>query len=106
MTELLSKDHTILEKGNMEYRPFGVNDQGRKIRDVSGIKVDAYVAYLEESVVRSRGPEAGPRAVEQLCQLLNERIQDRAYHVTPNFLKNVWHSYSYGATRCRSRGNR
>ena len=55
MTELLSKDHTILEKGSMEYRPFGVDDQGRKIRDVSGIKVDAYVTYLEESVVRARG---------------------------------------------------
>jgi len=95
MTELLSKDHTILEKGNMEYRPFGVDDQGKKIRDVTGIKVHAYVTYLEESVVRSQGPEAGPRAVEQLCQLLNERIQDRAYHVTPNFLKNVWNSYCY-----------
>ena len=79
----------------MEYRPFGVNDQGRKIQDVTGVKVGAYLAYLEETVSRKGGPETGARAAEQLCRLLNERIPDPAYHVTPTFLKTVWNSYSY-----------
>ena len=95
MTQLLSKDHTILEKGNIEFRPFGVDPQGRKIRDVTGVKVEAYVAYLEESVMEKRGVEAGEQAVETLCHLLNERIPDPAYHVAPQFLRNVWNSYSY-----------
>jgi len=95
MTELLSKDHPILEKGSMEHRPFGIDPQGENIRDVSGLTVKANVEYLEEAVGRRQGPQAGVRAVEQLCQLLNERLLDPAYHVSPTFLKNVWHSYSY-----------
>ena len=27
--------------------------------------------------------------------MLNERIHDPAYHVTPEFLRNAWNSYSY-----------
>ncbi len=95
MTELLSKDHPILEKGSMEHRPFGIDLRGENIRDVSGLTVKANVEYLEEAVGRRQGPEAGARAVEQLCQLLNERIRDPSYYVSPTFLKNVWHSYSY-----------
>ena len=95
MTPLLSKDHTILEKGNMEYRPFGVDEHGRKIRDVTGVKVEAYISYLEETVARTRGAQAGKQAIETLCQLLNERIPDPAYHVTSQFLRNVWNSYAY-----------
>ena len=95
MTYQLSKDHTILEKGSMEFRPYGVDEQGRKIRDVTGVKVHAYVTYLEEKVARLGGADAGKQAVEKLCHLLNKRIQDPAYHVTPQFLQNVWNSYSY-----------
>lgn len=93
--ELLSKDHRILEKGVLEFRPFGVNPDGRKIRDVSGTTVRANVEYLEEAVGGTRGSAAGMQAVEELVRLLNERIPDPAYHVTPAFLKNVWNSYSY-----------
>ena len=93
--ELLAKDHRILEKGLMEFRPFGANPDGTKIRDVSGTTVRANVDYLEEFVGRARGEAAGVRAVEQLVALLNERIPDPAHHVTPAFLKNVWNSYSY-----------
>jgi hypothetical protein len=32
---------------------------------------------------------------QELCRLLNERIRDPAHHVTPKFLNNIWHSYSY-----------
>lgn len=92
---LLSKEHRILEKGLMEFRPFGANPDGTMIRDVSGTTVRANVDCLEESVGRARGDAAGIRAVEQLVVLLNERIPDPAYHVTPAFLKNVWNSYSY-----------
>ena len=91
--ELLSKDRRILEKGSMEFRPFGTNPDGTKIRDVSGIIIRSIVDYLEDCMARKEG--TGVRAVEDLCRLLNERIRDPAYHVTPDFLKNAWNSYSY-----------
>lgn len=95
MEALLSKDHTILERRIMEFRPFGVDARGNKIRDASGVTVLANVECLEELVSEMSGPDAGAKAVEELCIRLNERISDRAYHVTPQFLKNVWNSYSY-----------
>jgi signal transduction histidine kinase/CheY-like chemotaxis protein len=95
MEELLSKSHRILEKGPMQFRPFGVEENGEVIRDTTGVKVRAFIDYLEESVARSRGPDAGDEAVQTLCRLLNERIPDHAYHVSPEFLKNEWNSYSY-----------
>lgn len=91
----LSKTHTILEKGMMEHRPFGADAAGEKIRDVSGMTIRANIEYLEESVGLKAGPAAGVQAVETLCSLLNERIRDPAYHVTPALLRNMWHSYSY-----------
>lgn len=95
MTALLSKSHRILDKGFMECRPFGKESTGEKIRDVSGITVRANVEYLEEVVSRAQDPEAGAQAVEELTRLLNERIRERAFHVSPEFLKNPWNSYSY-----------
>ncbi|MBM4133914.1 MAG: response regulator [Nitrospira sp.] len=94
-SQLLSQDHTILEKGEMEFRPFGVNPDGTKVNDATGIKIRAYVDYLEEVMSRRNGPEAGEQASHELCRLLNDRIADPVYHVTPKFLKNVWNSYSY-----------
>ncbi len=93
--ELLSKDHTILERPFMLYRPFGVDRTGRKIQDFSGVMVRDNVEYLQECVRRSKGPEAAKETVEELCRLLNQRIRDSAYHVTPSFLATVWNSYSY-----------
>ncbi len=93
--ELLSKEHRILERPLMEFRPFGVDEHGNKIRDISGAIVKANVDQLEDAIARVSGPQAGLQAVEDLCRLLNERIQDPAYHVTPAFLKNAWNSYSY-----------
>jgi hypothetical protein len=72
-----------------------VEETGEVIRDTTGVKVRAFIDYLEESVTRSRGPDAGEQAVQTLCRLLNERIPDHAYHVSPEFLKNEWNSYSY-----------
>jgi HD-GYP domain-containing protein (c-di-GMP phosphodiesterase class II) len=95
MTPLLSQEHRIIEKGRMDCRPFGEWAYGEKIRDVSGVVIRGNVEFLEEQVGASRGPEAGRQAVADLCRLLNERIADPAYHVTPAFLKNIWHSYSY-----------
>ena len=95
MTELLSKDHSILERPFMEFRPFGVDTQGEKICDISGVIVQSNVEYLHDFISLSAGPEAADRAVEELCRLLNERLQDPAYHVTPDFLRNAWNSYSY-----------
>ncbi len=95
MIELLSKERSFLEKACMEFRPFGVDAQGRNIRDVSGLTVRASVHYLEEVMEHRDGSGAGARVTEQLCRLLNERIRDPAYHVSPVFLRNAWNSYSY-----------
>ncbi len=79
----------------MEFRPFGRDHQGGTIQDVSGITVRANLEYLETLVTRKHGVEAAPAALEKLVWLLNERIPDRTYHVTVDFLKNPWNSYSY-----------
>ena len=79
----------------MQFRPFGVTPDGQKIRDVSGITIKANVEYLEEVVGTKNGEAAGRQAVERLCDALNARISDPSYHVTPEFLQNIWHSYSY-----------
>jgi signal transduction histidine kinase len=95
MTELLPKDHCILEKGMMEFRPFGMDVQGNEIRDSSGFTVRANVEYLSDIVAMANGEAAGEEAVKELVRLLNERIPDKAYHVTAAFLMDVWNSYSY-----------
>jgi hypothetical protein len=66
MVEPLSKSHRILEKGLLQFRPFGVEENGERIRDTTGVKVRAFVDYLEESVARSRGHDAGEQAVQTL----------------------------------------
>jgi len=93
--QLLPKTCTILEREVMEFRPFGLDEQGHRIRDLSGMSIKAAVVYLEQSIARERGSSAGSQAVEDLCRLVNQRIKDPAYHVTPDFLKNAWNSYSY-----------
>jgi hypothetical protein len=45
---LLSKAHTILERPFMLYRPFGVDERGEKIRDISGMIARANVDQLEQ----------------------------------------------------------
>ena len=79
----------------MLFRPFGVAPNGEKIRDVSGITVKANVEYLEEVISKKNGGDAGRQAIDRLCDSLNARISDPSYHVTPEFLQNIWHSYSY-----------
>ena len=95
MTDLLSKDHSILERPFMEFRPFGLNDKGEKICDISGVVVQSNVDYMYDYLHRTASPEAATEAVDQLCRLLNARLPDRTYHVTPDFLRNIWNSYSY-----------
>jgi signal transduction histidine kinase len=79
----------------MQFRPFGRDSQGRTIQDVSGITVRANLEYLEDLVSRDQGREAGRQTLDRLVTLLNERIPDKHYHVTLDFLKNPWNSYSY-----------
>lgn len=95
---LLPKDRTILEREVMEFRPFGLDEQGHTIRDLSGMSIRAVVVYLEKSLSHDRGASSGSQAVEDLCRLLNQRMKDPVYHVTPEFLKNAWNSYSYEFT--------
>ena len=47
--ELLSKEHSILERPFMLFRPFGVTPDGQKIRDVSGITIKAKRRILGRS---------------------------------------------------------
>lgn len=95
MTELLSKDHTILERPFMEFRPYGKDERGETISDITGMILGATVDYLEECVARRIGPQAAVQAVQELCRQLNERLRDPAYHVTLEFLKKTWNGYSY-----------
>jgi signal transduction histidine kinase len=95
---LLSKDRMILEREFMEFRPFGTDERGHTIRDLSGMSIRAVVVYLERLQAHERGDSAGSQAVEELCRLLNQRIKDPIYHVTPELLKNAWNSYSYEFT--------
>lgn len=92
---LYPKERTILERELMAFRPFGLDEEGRTIRDLSGMSVRATVLHLENILAKQRGDAAGREAVQELCRLLNERIKDRVYHVTPDFLRNPWNSYSY-----------
>ena len=79
----------------MEFRPFGKDFQGQTIQDVSGITVRANLEYLEDVITRRQGSKTAEAALHTLVTLLNERIPDRTYHVTTDFLKNPWNSYSY-----------
>ena len=96
--ELFPKDRTILEQGAMVFRPFGLDEQGHTIRDLSGVSIRAVTVFLEKLIASERGELAGKEGVEELCRLLNHRIKDPVYHVTPEFLKNPWNSYSYEFT--------
>lgn len=93
--ELLPIGQTILDRPFMEFRPFGLDEQGHTIRDLSGMSIRAVILDLEKTLTRTRGEGAGREAVQELCALLNRRIKDSVYHVTPEFLKNPWNSYSY-----------
>ena len=92
--DLLPKTRRILERRFMEFLPFGKDPDGKPVRDMAGVSLRSNVEYLEESIARAQGAEAGRRVVEELVRLLNERIPDRAYHVTAKFLKNPWTYYS------------
>ncbi|MBA2253202.1 MAG: hypothetical protein H0W13_10975 [Nitrospirales bacterium] len=94
---LLTVERTILERTFMDYRPFGVDERGGKITDVSGVIVLDNVEFLKECVTPSGtdGASTAGHVVEELCRLLNQRIRDSAYHVSPVLLHNVWNSYSY-----------
>jgi signal transduction histidine kinase/ActR/RegA family two-component response regulator len=95
MTELLSKDHSILERPFMEFRPFGLDERGEKICDASGVIVCSNIEYLQDYLARTARPVVAEQAISRLCRMLNDRIPDLTYHVTPDSLANPWNSYSY-----------
>ena len=95
LPDLFPKHRTILERSMMEFRPFGLDEQGHTIRDLSGMSIRAIILDLDRTVSREQGDGAGAEAVQELCRLLNQRIKDPVYHVTPEFLRNPWNSYSY-----------
>ena len=94
MVQYLPKTHRILEREFMEFRPFGKEINGETIRDLSGVSIRSNVEYLEELATRTHGKQAGQQRVGELVKRLNDRIPDRAYHVSAEFLKNPWTGYS------------
>lgn len=74
--ELFPKDRTILEQGAMVFRPFGLDEQGHTIRDLSGVSIRAVTVFLEKLIASERGELAGKEGVEELCRLLNDRIKN------------------------------
>ena len=92
---LLPKTQSILDRPMMQFRPFGLTPGGDKIRDVSGFTIRANIDYLEEVVGATQGEDAARRMVQRLCDSLNARIGNPAYHVTDRLLRNAWNSYSY-----------
>ena len=95
---LLPKNQSILDRPFMQFRPFGLTPGGDKIRDVSGVTIRANIDYLEEVVGAQHGKDVARRTVQRLCESLNDRISNPAYHVTDRFLRNAWNSYSYEFT--------
>lgn len=92
-------------------RPFGVDDEGRPIRDGTGRLIAGAIQHLNE-IVRSRTlarlpadlPEsqrearvsaAQAEALAQLVDMLNEAIDDDRYHVTVGYLLDESNNYSY-----------
>jgi hypothetical protein len=94
MVTLLPKEHHITEKPVMEFQPFGKEPDGTPIRDIAGLVTRANLEQLEDVVGQRRGEKAGRLAAEELVRRLNAHITDRAYHVTTEFLRNPWNSYS------------
>ncbi len=95
MTQALSRADSILERPFMEFRPFGVDAQGQEISDITGLIIQSNVDYLYDYVSNRSGLPAAQETIDELCRLLNERIRDSTYHVTPQILRNAWNSYSY-----------
>jgi len=95
MQNLLSKSHRILEKGLMEFHPFGQDPNGERIQDVSGLTISANVQFMVELISQNEGPHIGSQSVHKLACLLNERIPDPSFRISPEFLQNPWNSYSY-----------
>ena len=94
MTELLPVDRRIIENGNrMQFRPFGKDEAGRNISDITGLSISVNVSVLEDLVSQQEGAENGKQAVEKLVTLLNDRIPDPAYHVSSELLRK-WGGYS------------
>ena len=74
--QLLPKDCTILEREVMEFRPFGLDEQGHRIRDLSGMSIKAVVVYLEQSVGSRAGTlsrQPGGRRPVSTCESAHKR---------------------------------
>lgn len=94
MAEFLSRDHSILERRFMEFPPFACNTQGEEFSDIAGVVIEANVEYLYDPVSVQSGPAVAKETVDKLCRLLNGRIRNSAYHVTPEMLRNPCNWYS------------
>ena len=79
--QLLPKDRTILEREVMEFRPFGLDEQGHTIRDLSGMSIRAAVVHLDKSLSRERGAAAGRQGAGALLEAYGARESGRAMRI-------------------------
>ena len=52
MVTLLPKEHKIIEKGYMDYRPFGVPQKGERVQGISGNSIVGIIEYMMEVVAQ------------------------------------------------------
>lgn len=96
---------------HMHHRPFGRDEKGQPIRQVSGSSVQAVIAQMQmwvdrhvaqeldgdvsDTERRARVAAARDAALDELAARLNAAIPDPDYHVTRDSLLNTTHQYSH-----------
>ncbi|MBN1485773.1 MAG: hypothetical protein JXA37_13750 [Chloroflexia bacterium] len=100
-----------IEPHHVQGQPFGLDAQGREIRQVNGKLIVGAIAYMWEFIeqqVRQKAPagldeiqhqqrvqQAQDEALEQLVALLNASVPEERYHVSRDYLLNEGNNYSY-----------
>ncbi|MCP4544545.1 MAG: response regulator [Chloroflexi bacterium] len=111
MDTLLPKEHRIIEKGLMDYQPFGMDENNERIEDWNGQVIAGSIEYMMEYVSQRVEEEARPKigaekarllgekaaedAVNELVERLNGAIRDKRFHVSREYLMNEGNYYSY-----------
>ncbi|MCP4542767.1 MAG: response regulator [Chloroflexi bacterium] len=107
---------TLFEKYKVERMPFqgspfGLDEQGQEINDISGRSIKSTVEYMMEVVQRETtsslplhlSPEEGQQRINEsaqtalihLVEMLNKSVGDQRFHVDADYLLSDNHFYSY-----------
>ena len=109
-------DLTLFQKYQVERLPFygppfGLDEQGQEINDISGRSIKSTVEYMMEVVQRQtmlalplhlspeereqRTEESVQTALTHLVEMLNESFRDRRFHVSADYLLDDSNYYSH-----------